>query len=93
MTSHAPDGVDDVLIRTALASSAVEPKVRAATWAASASSLLLPAVLWALGVYVFGGEVPLPLQSLVGVLVTGACTFAAGYYARHVDRAEATGAR
>jgi hypothetical protein len=89
VTTHVPDGVDDVLIRVAAdvaPAAAVEPKVRAATWGASASALVLPAVLWALGVYVFDGEVPLPLQSIIGVLVSGACTFAAGYYARHVDR-------
>ena len=86
MSDHTPDGVDDVLIRTVVEATSVEPKVKAATWGASASALLLPAVLWALGVYLFDGEVPLPLQSLIGVAVSGLCTFVAGYYARHVDR-------
>jgi hypothetical protein len=60
----------------------VEPKVRAATAAAT----LVPFVLWLLSAYVFDGDVPLPVQGLVVTVVTGGCTFAAGYMARHVDR-------
>jgi hypothetical protein len=67
---------------------AVEPKVRAATAAsASSAATLLPFVLWLLGTYLFPDGVPLPVQGFAGLVVTGACTFAAGYYARHVDRA------
>ena len=70
---------------------AVEPKVRAATAAsASSAATLLPFVLWLLSVYVFDGQVPLPVQGMVGLVITGACTFAAGYAARHVDRAQST---
>lgn len=64
---------------------AVEPKVRAATAAAStAAGLLLPLLLWLLARYV--GAVPAEVQVALSTIVTGACTFAAGYYARHVDR-------
>lgn len=65
----------------------IEPKVRAATAAgATAAGVLVPFVLWLLAAYVFHGEVPLPVEGFVGLLVTGACVFAAGYHARHVDR-------
>ena len=65
----------------------VEPKVKAATAAGStAAGVLVPFVLWLLAAYVFAGDVPLPVQGVVGLVVTGACTFAAGYWARHVDR-------
>ena len=67
----------------------IEPKVRAATSAGAAVGAVLPFVLWLLSTYVFGGDVPLPVQGFVGFVVTGACTFAAGYYARHVDRVPA----
>jgi hypothetical protein len=66
---------------------AIEPKVQAATAAASSSAILLPFVLWLLGAYLFRGEVPLPVQGFVGLVVTGGSTFVAGYLARHVDRA------
>ncbi len=67
---------------------AVEPKVAAATAAsASSAAVLLPFVLWALGTYAFHGDVPVPVQGMVGLVITGACTFLAGYRARHVDRA------
>jgi hypothetical protein len=65
----------------------VEPKVKAATAAGgTAAGVLVPFVLWLLSVYVFGGDVPLPVQGAVGLAVTAVCTFAAGYYARHVER-------
>jgi len=38
------------------------------------TATLLPAVLWLLGVYVFDGGVPMPLQGAVGLAVTGLCT-------------------
>lgn len=62
--------------------SSVEPKVKAATAAATVAAF----VLWVLGAYVFDGVVPLPVQGLVGLVVTGGSTFVGGYYARHVDR-------
>lgn len=68
----------------------VEPKVKAATAAgASSAAVLLPFVLWLLGVYVFPDGVPVPVQGLVGLVVTGAATFAAGWSARHVNRGPA----
>jgi hypothetical protein len=36
---------------------------------------------------VFGGAVPPALAEALPPLLTAACTFAAGYRARHVDRA------
>jgi hypothetical protein len=66
----------------------IEPKVSAATaGGASSAAVLLPFVLWLLSEYVFAGPVPIPVQGFTGLVITGACTFAAGYYARHVDRA------
>lgn len=62
----------------------IEPKVTAATAASSAAGILLPLLLWVLTTWV--GEVPVPVQAAIGTLLTGACTFAAGYYARHVNR-------
>jgi hypothetical protein len=47
------------------------------------SATLLPAVLWLLGVYVFDGGVPMPLQGAVGLLVTALCT-ALVRWVRHV---------
>lgn len=68
------------------AATAVEPKVRAATAAAATTAgVILPLVLWLLTSYV--GEVPVAVQGAVGTILTGALTFAAGYYARHVNRA------
>lgn len=79
---NLPDVADHQAPATA---TAVEPKVTAATAAAStAAGILLPLLLWLLTTYV--GEVPVAVQSAVGTLLTGVCTFAAGYYARHVDR-------
>ena len=70
----------------------IEPKVRAATAAASAAAgVLLPFVLWLLAVYVFDGPVPWQVEGAVGLVVTGASTFAAGYFARHVDRVQIDG--
>lgn len=70
---------------------AIEPKVRAATAAgATSAAVLLPFVLWLLGAYLFHGDVPVPVQGFAGLVITGACTFAAGYSARHVDRAQLT---
>jgi len=82
------DGVPDhAAPDDALDASAVEPKVRAATLAGGGSAAtILPFVLWLLATYVFEGDVPLPVQGFVGLVVTGGCTFAAGYLARHVNR-------
>lgn len=86
MTAPQTDGVAD----HAAATYPVEPKVRAATAAAStAAGILVPLVLWLLGTYVFHGDVPFELQSSIGLALTGACTFAAGWAARHVDRVPA----
>ncbi len=38
------------------------------------TATLLPAVLWLLGVYVFDGGVPMPLQGAIGLAVTGMCS-------------------
>ncbi len=43
------------------------------------TATLLPGVLWLLGVHVFDGTVPAPLQGAVGLLLTGACTLAVGW--------------
>lgn len=54
----------------------VNPKVTAATVAAAVSGLLV----WVLGEYVFGGDVPEP----VAVAVVTAATLAAGYFKREL---------
>jgi hypothetical protein len=69
---------------TTLPATAVEPKVTAATAAATATAVLLPLLLWLLETYV--GPVPVTVQAAIGTLITGVCTFVAGYRARHVDR-------
>jgi len=74
------------LVDTAAAAE-VEPKVKAATSAgAGSAAIILPAVLWLLSTYLFHGQVPVPLEGLTGLVVTGVCTFSGGFYARHVDR-------
>lgn len=88
MPDHRPDGTDDLVVALIDLADAddVEPKVKAATAASAATAAVLPFVLWLLQAYLFDGEVPLPVQGFVGFVVTGACTFVAGYRARHVDR-------
>jgi hypothetical protein len=61
---------------------AVESKVKASTAAAAASGL----ALWALGHYIFKGDVPDVVASWVYVIVPSALTFGAGYLARHTSR-------
>jgi hypothetical protein len=60
----------------------IETKVQASTGAAAVSGL----ILWALGTYVFKGDVPDVVVSWTYVLVPAALTFAAGYVARHTYR-------
>jgi hypothetical protein len=62
--------------------SPVEAKVQASTAVAAVSGL----ALWALGRYVFKGDVPDVVASWVYVLVPGVLTFTAGYLARHTPR-------
>jgi hypothetical protein len=57
----------------------VETKVKASAAAAALSGL----ALWALGRYVFKGDVPDVVASWVYVIVPSALTFGAGYLARH----------
>ena len=60
----------------------VETKVKAGTAAAAASGL----ALWALGRYVFKGDVPDVVASWVYVIIPSLVTFAAGYMAKHTPR-------
>jgi hypothetical protein len=77
------DGVADHATPTTVADpSSVEPKVTAATAAATAATF----VLWLLTTYVFHGDVPAAVQGAVGLVVTGGGTFVAGYLTRHVNR-------
>jgi hypothetical protein len=66
----------------------VETKVKASTAAAAASGL----ALWALGRYVFKGDVPDVVASWVYVIVPAALAFGAGYLARHTPRPAAAAA-
>lgn len=71
--------------------SAVEPKTKAATVAgAGSAAIITPAVVLAVDQLFYGGgevDVPLPYVGVIGLVVTGVCTFVASYYARHVQRA------
>lgn len=76
---------------TQLASRApVEPKVRAATGGAAAGAVITAFALWLLDQVWWNGDaapdVPMPVVGLVGLVVSGACAFVSGYYARHVNR-------
>jgi hypothetical protein len=60
----------------------IERKVTASSYTAAASGL----ALWALGNYVFKGDVPDVIVSWVYVLVPGLLTLAVGYYTKHTFR-------
>jgi hypothetical protein len=69
----------------------VETKVKAATAAgAGSAAVLTPFVIWVVDQMAFNGDaapdVPLPVVGVIGLVVTGVCTFAAGWYARHSPR-------
>ena len=84
----APAAVLERAAVEAVSASLVEPKVQAATAASAVTAgIVVPVVLWLLGTYVFGGTVPPALAEALPALLTAAATFAAGYRARHVDRA------
>jgi hypothetical protein len=69
---------------------AVEPKVKAATGAGAGAALVVtPFLLWLIARLWFAGDtagIPLEVTGMVGFVVTGLCSLAAGYYARHVNR-------
>jgi hypothetical protein len=60
----------------------IERKVTASSYTAAASGL----VLWALGQYVFKGDVPDVIVSWVYVLIPGLAALAAGYVTKHTFR-------
>ncbi|MGN9802079.1 hypothetical protein [Micromonospora sp. L32] len=69
----------------------IESKVKAATVGAGGSAAVItPAVLWLVDELWFNGAaapaVPLPLVGVIGLVVTGACAFVAGYLAKHTAR-------
>ena len=68
----------------------VEPKTKAATVAgAGSAAVITPAVVLLVDDLLYGGgelDVPAPYIGVIGLVVTGVCTFAASYYARHVNR-------
>jgi hypothetical protein len=69
----------------------VETKVKAATAAgAGSAAVITPFVVWLVDQLFFAGDapppVPLPVVGLVGLLVTGACAFVGGWYAKHTPR-------
>lgn len=71
--------------------SEVEPKTKNATLAgAGSAAIITPAVVQLVDQLFYGGgdlNVPVTYIGVIGLVVTGACTFAAGYYTRHVNRA------
>ncbi|MFI6332904.1 hypothetical protein ACIBBG_31935 [Micromonospora chersina] len=71
--------------------SPIEAKVKAAAVGAGGSAAVItPAVVWMIDALWFNGDadpsVPLPLVGLVGLVVTGACAFGAGWWAKHTAR-------
>ena len=69
----------------------VETKVKAATVAgAGSAAVVTPFVVWVMDQLFFDGaaapDVPLPVVGFVGLVVSGGCTFAAGWYAKHTPR-------
>ena len=60
----------------------IETKVKAGTAAAAVSGL----ALWALGRYVFRGDVPDVVASWTYAIIPALLTFAAGYAAKHTPR-------
>ena len=60
----------------------VERKVKASATAAT----IVSAIVSLLGLYVFHGDVPDWVTAVVGSLVTGGLTFAAGWLAKHTPR-------
>jgi hypothetical protein len=63
-----------------------EPKVQAASLTAAVSG----AALWLLGHYVFKGNVPDGIASMVYIAVPGVLAYAAGWLAPHQDRPAVT---
>lgn len=68
----------------------VEPKVKAATGAGAGGALVLtPFFVWLVAQIAYNGDtsnVPIEVIGVVGFVVTGVCTFVAGYYAKHYQR-------
>jgi hypothetical protein len=76
----------------------VETKVKAATAAAGgAAATVTPFVVWLVDALFFNGpaapDVPLPVVGVIGLVVSGAAAFAAGWWARHSPRWTAPPAR
>lgn len=84
--------------------SASKPPVEGKVWAATAGGttglIISTFLLWVLGVTFWGistdalsateavAAVPAPVIGLLGLLITGACTFAGGWFAKHSPRPE-----
>lgn len=60
----------------------VETKVAASSTAAGLSGL----TLWALGAYVFHGDVPVPVQGFLLAVIPSGSAFVAGWMAKHTFR-------
>lgn len=74
-----------------MANAPVERKVKAATAAgAGSAAVVTPFVVWVVDQMWFNGdaapEVPLSVVGVIGLVVTGLCTLAAGYWAKHSPR-------
>lgn len=84
--------------------SASKPPVEGKVWAATAGGttglIISTFLLWVLGVTLWGvsadalsateavAAVPAPVIGLLGLLITGACTFGGGWIAKHTPRPE-----
>lgn len=74
-----------------MANAPTETKVKAATAAgAGSAAILTPFMIWVVDQLAFHGDaapdVPLPVVGAIGLVVTGASAFAAGWWAKHSPR-------
>lgn len=74
-----------------MANAPVEKKVTAATvGAAGSAAVVTPFFIWVVDALAFHGDgppdVPLPIVGVIGLVVSGAAAFIAGWYARHTAR-------
>ena len=85
----APDlpGRHEVAAYEVAPADATEPKVVAATGGATGGVIVTNFVLYVVAGLFYGGDaIPQSVSLFVGLVITTALTFGAGYYARHVNR-------
>lgn len=69
---------------------AIEPKTKAGTAGAGAGAIVSAFLIWGADELWWNGgaepQVPFEVSALIGLVVTSGMTFAAAYFARHVNR-------